>query len=202
MPTASCKGPTSRRPGYLPCVWLCLSFVSVMPVESGEVRVLGFWTLVRCDLLAAQPASSQRSVHAAEESFPMFLSPGARDMESGHMPSRFQQYLRLTGGRSAFVHIPKTGGTSIEQAFGLHGSVHATAMELLRQCNTTRYDRAWTWATPIRHPLDRALSLYAYTRSGGNGSPGDKYVALGCRGRWVRAICGAARGPRRLEGWF
>jgi hypothetical protein len=141
VPTASCTGPTSRRPGYLPCVWLCLSFVSVMPVESGEVRVLGFWTLVRCDLLAAQPASSQRSVHAAEESFPMFLSPGARDMESGHMqplpavPAAHRRAKCLRAYTEDWRHVNRAGiWPALVCSCDSHGVVASVQHHTIRPC--------------------------------------------------------------------
>jgi hypothetical protein len=94
---------------------------------------------------------------------------------------RLQQYLQVTHGRGVFVHIPKTGGTSIENAFGLRGSCHSSVIAM-RGCNSTAFDSAVTFAT-IRHPLDRAVSLYEYTRHGGDGSPRDRN-----KWRWVAQL--------------
>jgi hypothetical protein len=72
-----------------------------------------------------------------------------------------------------FIHIPKTGGTTIEGFMGFNSSCHASATDM-RHCKT--YGAAWEKAlkiTTLRHPVERAISLYRYARSGGNGKSGD-----------------------------
>jgi len=91
------------------------------------------------------------------------------------------RYIRATQGHGVFIHITKTGGTSIEHAFGLRGSCHWSAMEL-RACNAPAFDRALSFAV-IRHPLDRAVSLYEYARHGGTGSTLDR-----AKWQWVAQV--------------
>ena len=80
-----------------------------------------------------------------------------------------------------FIHIPKTGGTTIESLLGFTTSCHATANDM-QACNSSEYDKAFKF-TAIRHPIERAISLYRYAWSGGNGKRGDleKYS-------WVKTL--------------
>jgi len=74
-----------------------------------------------------------------------------------------------------YIHIPKTGGTTIEHQMSLAGSCHATRPQYLK-CNNQsppNIPSIWTF-TALRHPIDRAISLYRYCKQGGNGSPMDK----------------------------
>jgi len=80
---------------------------------------------------------------------------------------RLCEYLTRSGGAAVFVHIPKTAGSSIEHAFGVRGSCHATATEL-RRCNSSAYDAAPASFATLRHPLTRALSLFSHTCKAGN----------------------------------
>jgi hypothetical protein len=71
-----------------------------------------------------------------------------------------------------FIHVPKTGGTSIEHAFGFGKSSHATARDY-RECNPQAFDHALTFAV-IRNPVERLVSLYTYAKKGGNGGKRDE----------------------------
>jgi hypothetical protein len=70
-----------------------------------------------------------------------------------------------------FIHIPKTGGSSIESALGFNGSNHASAA-VVKECNSALWDLNASFAV-LRHPLSRATSLYKYAKSGGNQTPQD-----------------------------
>jgi hypothetical protein len=61
-----------------------------------------------------------------------------------------------------FVHIPKTGGTSISKALGLFDS-HLPASE--RQKTEPRWDAVKRFAF-IRNPWDHAVSWFLHTRVG------------------------------------
>lgn len=61
-----------------------------------------------------------------------------------------------------FIHIPKTGGTSIEKVFnpGI-GSSH------MKMCDYENIDKYYKF-TVVRNPWERIWSMYHYFKSGGN----------------------------------
>lgn len=74
-----------------------------------------------------------------------------------------------------YIHIPKTGGTTIERKLGLNKSCHATASDMYR-CNPPDYSASFAKGkvyTTFRHPVDRAVSAYRYAKGDGNGSDHD-----------------------------
>jgi len=58
-----------------------------------------------------------------------------------------------------FVHINKTGGSSVRQALGIEGYQHARASDLLKTVGRDRWERLTTIST-IRNPWDRLVSIY------------------------------------------
>ena len=60
----------------------------------------------------------------------------------------------------AFVHINKTGGTSIEQALGLRFQ-HKTALELRKELGRRNWQRQFSFAF-VRNPWDKVASHYRY----------------------------------------
>ena len=84
-----------------------------------------------------------------------------------------------------YVHIPKTGGTSIERQLDFGGSCHAKAADFYR-CDPKQYNSSLTLGkiyASFRHPVSRAISAYQYALRGGNGSDRDKEKFA-----WVRNI--------------
>lgn len=59
-----------------------------------------------------------------------------------------------------FIHINKTGGTSIVKALDLPGE-HRTALEKIQELGRKRWDNCFSFAV-IRNPWDKVVSHYAY----------------------------------------
>ena len=69
-----------------------------------------------------------------------------------------------------FVHIPKTGGTSIRTVLGLPHD-HATAAEYVERLGLDKWRRRLTFAV-ARHPFDRFVSAWAFLVGMRPGRPG------------------------------
>lgn len=59
-----------------------------------------------------------------------------------------------------FVHINKTGGSSVEQALGLPFS-HKSAREIIREIGERRWNQRFSF-TIVRNPWDKVASHYFY----------------------------------------
>jgi len=68
-------------------------------------------------------------------------------------------FVLSNGRRVAFIHIPKTGGQSIHRAFGLRLQLHQSVRRKSRARQIDAADYAFAF---VRHPLDRAVSLWAW----------------------------------------
>ena len=60
------------------------------------------------------------------------------------------------------VHVPKTGGTSIEDSLGLKGPRHNTALQY-QEYFPEYWERYFTFGM-VRNPWDRVFSYYTYRR--------------------------------------
>ena len=60
-----------------------------------------------------------------------------------------------------FIHIPKTGGTSLERALGLPFLNHDDAMQRQAKLGDARWQNRFKF-TVIRNPYHRSVSLYLY----------------------------------------
>jgi len=69
--------------------------------------------------------------------------------------------------RAIFIHIPKTGGTSILDAFGAAKHRMHLPWQTYRQANRFRFDSYFKFAV-VRNPLDRLRSTFRYIKAGGN----------------------------------
>lgn len=68
-----------------------------------------------------------------------------------------------------FIHVPKTGGSSIRKALGAArtGRQHLP-WSVYYQANPAKFNRYFKFGF-VRNPTDRALSSYYYLKRGGNG---------------------------------
>jgi hypothetical protein len=89
-----------------------------------------------------------------------------------------------------FVHINKTGGSSVEAALKLPFQ-HRTARELRAVIGQARWERRFSFAF-IRNPWDKVVSHYFYRVKTNQTGLGDGRVGFG---DWVRAAYGE-RDPR------
>jgi chondroitin 4-sulfotransferase 11 len=69
--------------------------------------------------------------------------------------------LHVINGKDViFIHINKTGGTSVLNALNLTKS-HLTAKEIIEKVGRDKYENAYKFAA-VRNPWDKALSHYKY----------------------------------------
>ena len=104
-----------------------------------------------------------------------FLREGAGRFRQWHRTLR-ERHLRPY----VFIHINKTGGSSIEKALGV-GLDHSTALEKYHQLGAAAWDRKFTF-TMVRNPWDKVVSHYHYrmrtnqTGLGDNPVPFDEWL--------------------------
>ncbi|MDP7221481.1 MAG: sulfotransferase family 2 domain-containing protein, partial [Arenicellales bacterium] len=79
-----------------------------------------------------------------------------------------------------FIHINKTGGTSIEKALRIP-SEHKTALEKIVELGRANWDRRFTFAV-ARNPWDRVVSHYHYRVQTNQTRLADDPIAFS---RWV-----------------
>ena len=83
------------------------------------------------------------------------LQEGAGKFRHWHRTLR-ERHLRPY----VFIHINKTGGSSIEKALGI-GLDHSTALEKYRQLGDRAWQRKFTFSV-VRNPWDKVVSHYHY----------------------------------------
>ena len=76
----------------------------------------------------------------------------------GTLPSPVQHQ---NGRPFIFVHINKTGGTSVGNAIGLPVKSHQTARGIIKRLGRDEWDKSFKF-TFVRNPWDRIVSLYKY----------------------------------------
>ncbi len=77
----------------------------------------------------------------------------------------FNFYIRnfylINFSKIIFIHINKTGGSSIEKALGLPLQKHLTALEFRNKLGKKKYNKRFKFAF-IRNPYDKVVSQYSY----------------------------------------
>ncbi len=111
--------------------------------------------------------------------------------------ARFRHWHRTLRERHlrpyVFIHINKTGGSSIEKALGI-GLDHSTAQEKYAQLGAAAWDRKFTF-TVVRNPWDKVVSHYHYRVKTNQTGLGDDPVPFA---DWLR-LCYDERDPRYYD---
>ncbi len=139
---------------------------------------------------SAPPAARRRFVIAAARPRGDDVPAGA---EAAAVASRGHAGSAAAPRDFAFIHINKTGGSSIEAALGL-GLEHLTAQEKARQLGRAEWQRRFTF-TVVRNPWGKVLSHYRYrvqTNQSGLRDAGMTFA------RWVELAYGL-RDPRYYD---
>lgn len=75
-----------------------------------------------------------------------------------------------------FIHVPKTGGNSIKQAFNMTGHFHSPVSKLGDWGISPETQTKYTKLAFVRNPWDRLVSCYEYFRSGGMQNKHDLHI--------------------------
>lgn len=99
-------------------------------------------------------------------------SPQARRLDSG---ARSYSLAAVRALRCVYVHVPKSGGTSVARAlYGNEGGGHRSIRDYARELGSSLAQYA-TVAT-VREPVDRCLSAYRYLRDGGMNDADERFA--------------------------
>lgn len=93
--------------------------------------------------------------------------------------------MRAPDERFVFVHINKTGGSSIEAALGL-AFRHRSALELVAELGRAAWDDLFSFSI-VRNPWDKVASHYSYRVQTNQTGMGDRPIAFN---DWVREAYG------------
>ena len=94
-----------------------------------------------------------------------------------------------------FIHINKTGGTSVAKAIGLPRKRHLTVSEVQEIIGTEAWGQAYTFAF-VRNPFDRAVSLYRYRVKTNQTGLGDGHLSFK---EWVQKTMGSEQDSRYYD---
>jgi hypothetical protein len=92
-----------------------------------------------------------------------------------------------------FIHINKTGGSSIEKALGV-GLDHSTALEKYRQLGAAAWERKFVF-TMVRNPWDKVVSHYHYRIRTNQSGLGEDTIPFS---EWLQR-CYVERDPRYYD---
>lgn len=121
--------------------------------------------------------------------FPMEAAASLRRRASDYRRLLHERY----GRPYAFIHVPKTGGSSIERALEL-AHEHKTAIEKRDALGWRHWDHKFTFAV-LRNPFDRAVSHYHWRVATHKADGADGHLPFP---EWVRATY-AERDPHYVR---
>lgn len=87
-----------------------------------------------------------------------------------------------------YVHITKTGGTSIREAFNLPHE-HKPAYRIIEDIGRKRWDHKYTFSV-VRNPWDKVVSTFTFRKRIGHGILKEKEISFQ---EWVRLTFGEMR---------
>jgi len=97
----------------------------------------------------------------------------------------WRRYRNRHRDKFIFIHINKTGGTSVEKALKL-AFEHRTALEKIREIGQEEWVRRFSFAI-VRNPWDKVVSHYHYRVKTNQTELGKRRIPFG---RWVRLSYG------------
>lgn len=105
-----------------------------------------------------------------------------------------------TNGRFIFIHINKTGGTSIAKAIGLPSRRHLFAQEIISIVGEERFRKCFKFCV-VRNPWDRVVSHYHYRLKHNVTQLADKPISFK---EWVLCCYGPQKNPTYFNDpkWF
>ncbi len=90
-----------------------------------------------------------------------------------------------------FIHINKTGGTSVGRALGIQPKQHFTAQEVIHKIGQQHWNEAFTF-TIVRNPWDKVVSHYRYRVKTNQNKMKDLPIPFE---EWVRKTYGKDKDP-------
>jgi hypothetical protein len=90
-----------------------------------------------------------------------------------------------------FIHINKTGGTSIAKAIGLPSKRHLTVKEVISIIGEDEFNKAFVF-TVVRNPWDKVVSHYEYRVKTNQTKMADRHISFK---QWVKQTYGKERNP-------
>ena len=85
-----------------------------------------------------------------------------------------------------FIHINKTGGTSIGKAIGLRRKRHLTVSQIISKIGEQRFSNTFVFCV-VRNPWDKVLSLYKYRVKTNQTNMRDNHISFN---EWVKQTYG------------
>lgn len=107
---------------------------------------------------------------------------GLRAGQLRPLPGFYREFAN--GSSLAFVHVNKTGGTSIARALELQPKCHLTVREMKAKLSEERWSQALKFAF-VRNPWDRAVSHFEYRVQTNQTSMGDRPLSFD---EWLRRV--------------
>ena len=94
-------------------------------------------------------------------------------------------------GTFIFIHINKTGGTSIAKVIGLPKNNHFSVEEVMSKIGEEEFNKAYVFCV-VRNPWDKVVSHYKFRVKTNQTNMGDNHISFK---EWVKQTYGANKNP-------